>query len=77
MHAQIPDTKIDRFTIRGVPEARGWTGTDLHDNRIGHVSWVQGRCMMVIANEGKGDLVKPLSMGATAIYERTNGKCPA
>ena len=77
VHAQIPDTKIDRFTVRGIPGARGWTGTDLHGNRIGHVYWVQGRCMMVIGNEGKGDFVKPLSTGATAIYERTKGVCPA
>lgn len=77
IHRQIPDTRIDRFTVSGIPEARGWTGTDLHGNRIGTVSWVQGRCMLVIANEGKGDFVKPLSTGATAIYERTGGECPA
>ena len=77
IHSQIPDTKIDRFTVSGIPGARGWTGTDLHDNRIGHVYWVQGRCMMVIGNEGKGDFVKPLSTGATAIYKRTKGVCPA
>jgi hypothetical protein len=76
IHRQIPDTKIDRFTVSGIPGARGWTGTDLHGNRIGTVNWVQGRCMMVIGNEGKGDFVKPLSTGATAIYERTKGVCP-
>ncbi len=76
IHRQIPDTKIDRFTVSGIPGARGWTGTDLHGNRIGTVLWVQGRCMMVIGNEGKGDFVKPLSTGATAIYERTKGVCP-
>ena len=76
IHDQIPDTKIHRFTVGGIPGARGWTGTDLHGNRIGHVFWVQGRCMMVIGNEGEGDFVKPLSTGATAIYERTKGVCP-
>src|SRR5687767_7726447 len=35
IHGQIPDTKIDRFTVSGIPRARGWTGTDLHGNRIG------------------------------------------
>ena len=74
---QIPDTKIHRFAVSGIPGARGWTGTDLHGNRIGTVYWVQGRCMMVIGNEGEGDFVKPLSTGATAIYERTKGRCPA
>ena len=77
IHRQIPDTKIDRFAVSGIPGARGWTGTDLHGNRIGTVFWVQGRCMMVIGNEGEGDFVKPLSTGATAIYERTKGRCPA
>lgn len=77
IHDQIPETKIKRFTVSGIPGARGWTGTDLHGNRIGHVYWVQGRCMMVIGNEGEGDFVKPLSTGATAIYERTKGVCPA
>lgn len=76
IHVQIPDTKIDRFTVSGIPGARGWTGTDLHGNRIGHVYWVQGRCMILIGNEGEGDFVKPLSTGATAIYERTEGACP-
>ena len=77
IHRQIPDTKIHRFAVSGIPGARGWTGTDLHGNRIGTVFWVQGRCMMVIGNEGEGDFVKPLSTGATAIYERTKGVCPA
>ena len=77
IHQQIPDTKIKRFTVSGIPAARGWTGTDLHDNRIGQVYWVQDRCMMVLANEGRGDFVKPLSTGAKAIYERTKGACPA
>jgi hypothetical protein len=77
IHRQIPDTKIDRFADSGIRGARGWTGTDLHGNQIGTVFWVQGRCMMVIGNEGGGDFVKPLSTGATAIYERTKGRCPA
>jgi hypothetical protein len=77
IHGQIPNTQIDRFTVSAIPGARGWTGTDLHGNRIGHVYWVQGRCMMVIGNEGEGDFVKPLSTGATAIYKRTKGVCPA
>jgi hypothetical protein len=38
---------------------------------------VQGRCEMVLGNEGEGDFVKPLSIGAKAIYDRTKGVCPA
>jgi hypothetical protein len=32
---------------------------------------------MVLGNEGEGDFVKPLSIGAKAIYDRTKGVCPA
>jgi hypothetical protein len=73
----VPGAKPKRFTVRGVPGARGWTGRDRHDNPIGHVYWVQGRCEMVLGNEGEGDFVKPLSIGAKAIYDRTKGVCPA
>jgi hypothetical protein len=76
IHGQVPDTKIRRFAVSGIPGARGWTGTDLHGNRIGNLLWVQGRCMMGIGNEGEGDFVKPLSTGARALYERTKGACP-
>jgi hypothetical protein len=30
---------------------------------------------MVLGNEGEGDYVKPRSIGAKAIYGRTNGWC--
>ena len=60
----VPGAKPKRFTVRGVPGARGWTGRDRHGNPIGHVFWVQGRCEMVIGNEGEGDFVEPLSIGA-------------
>ena len=73
---QIPDVKIRRFTVPDIPGARGWTGLDLHGNRIGHVFWVQGRCMLLIGDEGTGDFVEPLSNGAKAIHARTNGACP-
>jgi hypothetical protein len=56
----VPGPIPKRFTVRGVPGARGWTGRDRHENPIGHVFWVQGRCEMVIGDEGEGDFVKPL-----------------
>lgn len=73
----IPGAKPKRFEVRGVPGARGWTGRDRHGNPIGHVYWVQGRCELVIGNEGRGDFVRPLSIGARAVYDRTKGECPA
>lgn len=65
-----------RFAVEGVPGARGWTGRDQHGNRIGHVLWVQGRCFFILGNEGRGPLAGPLSTGARAIHQRTNGQCP-
>ena len=76
IESAVPGAKPKRFSVRGVPGARGWTGRDRHGNPIGHVYWVQGRCELVIGNEGRGDFVKPLSAGAKAIYERTAGACP-
>jgi hypothetical protein len=77
IESMVPGAKPKRFTVPGVPGARGWTGGDRHDNPIGHVFWVQGRCEMLLGNEGEGDFVKPLSIGAKAIYDRTKGVCPA
>ena len=76
IESAVPGAKPKRFTVRGVPGARGWTGRDRHGNPIGHVFWVQGRCEMVIGNEGEGDFVEPLSTGARAIHQRTKGQCP-
>lgn len=76
IHATLPETKIRRFTVRDVPGARGWTGTDLHGNPIGTVLWVQGRCMLLLVSEGDLPFVEVLSTGARAIYERTGGDCP-
>jgi hypothetical protein len=73
--------KIRRFTVPGVPGARGYTAfkpgaaSDPQGN-VGNVFWVQGRCMLGLGNQGPGPLVGPLSTGARAIYERTGGDCP-
>jgi hypothetical protein len=75
--AQIPDPRIERFEVSGVPGASGWTGLDLHGNKIGHVFWTQGRCMMLIGLEVEGPRVEALSAGVRAIYERTGGTCPS
>ena len=70
------DTNVRGFPVPGVPGARGWTGRDAHGHHIGQVFWVQGGCFLVLANEGPGPFAGPLSTGARAIYERTNGQCP-
>jgi hypothetical protein len=67
--------KIRHFDVPGIPGARGWTASK-DDHSVGNVFWVQGRCMMVLGNEGPGPLAGPLSTGAKAIYQRTEGRCP-
>jgi len=37
---------------------------------------VQGRCYLVLGNQGPGPFAGPLSTGVQAIYKRTNGQCP-
>jgi hypothetical protein len=76
IHAILPETEIRRFTVRDVPGARGWIGSDLHGNPIGTVHWLQGRCMLVLVSEGDVPFVDVLSTGARAVYERTGGDCP-
>ena len=68
-----PIQGLEFFTVPGIPGARGWTATE---PRVGNVYWVQGRCMLVLGNQGPGPFQGPLSEGARAIYERTNGECP-
>ena len=73
IRASGPVANLRRFTVPGVPGARGWTASEPH---VGNVFWVQGRCVLVLGNQGPGPFVGPLSTGARAIYERTNGECP-
>jgi hypothetical protein len=68
-----PVTNLRRFTVPGISSARGWTASKPH---VGNLWWVQGRCVLVLGNQGPGPFVGPLSKGARAIYERTNGECP-
>jgi hypothetical protein len=70
----LPDgAKIRRFDVPGIPGARGFTASEPH---VGNVFWVQGRCMLVLGNQGPGPFAGPLSTGARAIYRRTCGQCP-
>jgi hypothetical protein len=68
-----PVANLRRFRVPGIPGARGWTASEPH---VGNVLWVQGRCMLTLGNQGPGPFAGPLSTGARAIYERTNGECP-
>ena len=65
------------FDVPGMRGARGWTATLGGSNhKVGNVHWVQGRCHLILGNEGPGPFAGPLSAGARAIHTRTKGQCP-
>ena len=68
-----PVADLRYFTVPGIPGARGWTASEPH---VGNLWWVQGRCVLVLGNQGPGPFAGPLSTGARAIYRRTEGQCP-
>lgn len=68
-----PVENLRYFTVPGIPGARGWTASEPH---VGNLWWVQGRCVLVLGNQGPGPFAGPLSTGARAIYRRTEGQCP-
>jgi hypothetical protein len=68
-----PVANLRYFTVPGIPGARGWTASTPH---VGNLSWVQGRCVLALGNQGPGPFAGPLSTGARAIYQRTKGQCP-
>jgi hypothetical protein len=68
-----PVEGLEYFRVPSIPGGRGWTATTPH---VGNVLWVQGRCLMVLGNQGPGPFAGPLSTGAKAIFARTDGECP-
>jgi len=62
-----PVVNLRRFSVPGIPGARGWTASTPH---VGNAYWVQGRCLLVLGNGGPGPLARPLATGARTIYER-------
>jgi hypothetical protein len=68
-----PVENLRIFSVSGIPGARGWTASDPH---VANVYWVQGRCMLVLGNQGPGPVADHVSTGARAIYKRTDGECP-
>jgi hypothetical protein len=79
IRAPGPVENLRFFTVPGIPGARGWTPSlpgESASHAVGNVFWVQGRCVLVLGNQGPGPFVGPLSTGARAIYKRTHGRCP-
>jgi hypothetical protein len=73
---------LKRFDVSGVPGAFGWTATnrDAPDaprgERVGNVTWVEGRCAMTLGNAGARSFVAPLTAGVKAVHRRVAGRCP-
>ena len=53
-----PVENLRYFTVPGIPGARGWTAYKPH---VGNLWWVQGRCVLVLGNQGPGPFAGPLS----------------
>ena len=51
-----PVENLRYFTVPGIPGARGWTASEPH---VGNLWWVQGRCMLVLGNQGPGPVRRP------------------
>jgi hypothetical protein len=61
------------FDVPGVPGARGWSATE---PPVANVAWVEGRCYLVLGNQGSGSLSGPLTAAVQAMHARIAGHCP-
>ena len=57
IRAFSPVANLRYFKVPGIPGARGWTASKPH---VGNIFWAQGRCLLVLGNEGPGPLRRPL-----------------
>ena len=67
--------KVKRFDVSGVPGAFGSTATK-PGQRVGNVTWVEGRCTMTLGNADASSFVAPLTAGVRAVHRRVAGRCP-
>lgn len=67
--------RIARFTVPGVPTARGFTATTGSD-RATNVVFRSGRCMLLIGDIGRRSSLSGLVKAAVrAVYSRIAGSC--
>lgn len=67
---------VERFSVPGVPSAKGVTAREPGGQNVGNVSWIQGRCLLALGYQGEDPLVERVRAAVKAIYERTAGGCP-
>ena len=73
---QLPGVKVGRFSASGIPGSAGWTAPISGLDPVANLAWVQGRCVLVLGNQGPGKLTDAVAAGAEALYRRTKGECP-
>jgi len=69
---------IHRFTVSGVPGARGFTvAIPGRPGMAANAFWTEGRCVLLLGDvRGTGDVRSPVVAGVHAVYARTHGRCP-
>lgn len=68
---------IHRFTIAGVAGTRSFTAALGSDQADANSFFTEGRCMMVISDQGTAaDVAQPVTHAVQAIFHRTGGRCP-
>jgi hypothetical protein len=60
---------VRRFEVPGVPGAFGSTATKPGE-RVGNVTWVEGRCLITVGNAEASSFVAPLTTGVQAVHRR-------
>jgi len=70
--------KIRRFSIPGVPGAKGFTATlPGQPGGAANALFTEGRCLLLIGDSvPDANLAGPVKAGVRAIYRRTGGRCP-
>jgi hypothetical protein len=67
--------RVARFTVLGVPTARGFTATT-GSQRATNVVFRSGRCMLLIGDIGKqSGLAATVKAAVRAVYRRISGSC--
>lgn len=70
--------KIARYTVPGVPGAKGFTATvSGQPGGASNTLFTEGRCLLLVGDAiPGGDIAAPVKAAVRAISHRTGGRCP-
>lgn len=79
--AQGKNAHVHRFSVAGVPGAKGFDAKDgTNPQAASNVLWREGKCVLLVGDFlPKGSitaLTAPVKAGTLAVYQRTGGTCP-